>query len=182
MDRREELKRQLMITFQAELEEHLGTLNKGLLALEEGPPQEEREPLLADLFRTAHSLKGAARAESLRDIETISHQLEDVLGAIQRGELSPTPALFDALFPAVDALREAMAAHLRGESLPVQQRDQLLAELEAAARGDIETLGDAETRRQGEELAAGSHLPQTPAATERPRVRRGSFARLPGQQ
>ncbi len=158
MDRREELKRQLMITFQAELEEHLGTLNKGLLALEEGVRQEdgalqeEREPLLADLFRAAHSIKGAARAVELRDIETISHQLEDVLGAIERGELSPTPALFDALFPAVDALREVMAAHLRGESLPAQQRDQLLAELEAASRGDAETRrrGDKETQREEE--------------------------------
>jgi two-component system chemotaxis sensor kinase CheA len=145
MDRREEFKHQLMITFQAELEEHLGTLNKGLLALEEGVRQEdgafqeERQPLLAELFRAAHSLKGAARAVDLRDIATIAHRLEDVLGGIQRGEVSPTPELFDLLFPAVDALREAMAAHLRGETLPAQQRDQLLSGLEAALHGDTET-------------------------------------------
>ena len=160
MNQREEIKRQLMITFQAELEEHLSTLNKGLLALEEGPPQEEREPLLADLFRSAHSLKGAARTVDLWHIETIAHRLEDVLGAIQRGELSPelaeglspTPELFDVLFPAVDALREAMAAHLRGESLPTEQRDQLLTSLEAALRGDTVTRrsGDAVTPRRGD--------------------------------
>ncbi len=160
MNQREEIKRQLMITFQAELEEHLSTLNKGLLALEEGPPQEEREPLLADLFRSAHSLKGAARTVDLWHIETIAHRLEDVLGAIQRGELSPefakglspTPELFDVLFPAVDALREAMAAHLRGESLPTEQRDQLLTNLEAALRGDTVTprRGDAVTPRRGD--------------------------------
>ena len=147
MDPREELKRQLMVTFQAELEEHLGTLNKGLLALEEGPASEEREPLLAELFRAAHSVKGAARAVSVKDIEIIAHQLEDVLGAIQRGELSPTPELFDVLLPALDTLREAMATHLRGESLPREQRKQLLAELEAAVRGDMVTRrhGDTET-------------------------------------
>jgi two-component system chemotaxis sensor kinase CheA len=139
MSRREELKRQLMVTFHAELKEHLGTLNKGLLALEEGPPQEERKPLLADLFRAAHSLKGAARAVDLRDIENIAHRMEDVLGAVQRGELSPASDLFDLLFSAADALEEAMAAHLRGESLPTQQRNRLLVRLEAALRGDIET-------------------------------------------
>jgi len=126
-----------MITFQAELKEHLGTLNKGLLALDQGPPPEEREPLLADLFRAAHSLKGAARAVDLRDIESIAHRLEGVLGAIQRGELSPTPELFDILFPALDALPEAMAAHLRGESLPAGQRDQIPARLEATLQGEV---------------------------------------------
>jgi len=139
MNRREELKRQLMVTFHAELKEHLATLNKGLLALEEGPPQEERGPLLADLFRAAHSLKGAARAVDLRDIENIAHRMEDVLGAVQRWELSPASDLFDLLFSAADALEEAMAAHLRGESLPTQQRNRLLARLEAALCGDIET-------------------------------------------
>ena len=152
MDRREELKRQLMVTFQAELEEHLGTLNKELLALEEGPLQEERESLLADLLRSAHSVKGAARAVNLGDIETIAHGLEDVLGAIQRGELSPTPELLDAIFPALDAMQEAMAAHLRGERLPSEQRKRLLAGLEAALRGDTENRrqGDTETGRHGD--------------------------------
>lgn len=134
-DRREEIKQRLIATFQAELGEHLGTLNKSLLALEEGPSQEKRELLLAVLFRAAHSLKGAARVVELRDIETIAHRLEDVLGAIQRGDLSPTRELFNHLFPAVDALREAMAAHLRGESLPVEQRELLLAGLEAVLQG-----------------------------------------------
>jgi two-component system chemotaxis sensor kinase CheA len=174
MDRREELKRQLMVTFQAELEDHLGTLNRDLLALEEGPPQEEWEPLLADLFRAAHSLKGAARAVDLQDIETIAHRLEDVLSAIQRRDLSPPPELFDVLFRAVDSLREAMAAYLRGETLPAEQRDQLLARLEAAVRGETETFGDAVTRRRGDaetqrqgdkemEITASPRHPLTPS-------------------
>ena len=93
--------------------------------------------LLADLFRAAHSLKGAARAVDLRDIEAIAHRLEDVLGAVQRGEVAPAAELFDRLFRAVDALRESMAAHLRGESLPAEQREQLLGQLEAALKGEL---------------------------------------------
>ena len=170
MNRREELKRQLMVTFHAELKEHLGTLNKGLLALEEGPPQEEREPLLADLFRAAHSLKGAARAVDLWDIENIAHWMEDVLSAVRRGELSPTSDLFDLLFSAADALEEAMTAHLRGESLPAQQRGQLIARLEAALCGDIETatqettetVRDTETERK-KEVTLSPPPPVTPS-------------------
>ena len=136
MDEREDMKRQLMATFKAELEEHLGTLTNGLLALEKGPPEEERELLLADLFRVAHSIKGAGRAVGLMDIQSIAHRLEDVLGAIRQGELSPTPELFDLLFPALDFMREAMAAHLRGQSPPAEDHDRLLAGLEAILKGE----------------------------------------------
>jgi len=54
-----------MVTFQAELQEHLSTLNKGLLLLERNPAPDERTNLLTDIFRAAHSIKGAARAVNL---------------------------------------------------------------------------------------------------------------------
>jgi two-component system chemotaxis sensor kinase CheA len=159
MDRREEFKHQLMITFQAELEEHLGTLNKGLLALEESQSQGERELLLSELFRAAHNLKGAARAVDLRDIATIAHRLEDVLSGIQRGEVSPTPELFDLLLSALDALQEAMVAHLQGETLPAQQRDQLLSGLEAALPGEMEMVREGEIPASPPEPEPGRAAP-----------------------
>jgi two-component system chemotaxis sensor kinase CheA len=150
MGRREELKRELMTIFRAELEEHCGTLNKGLLALEEGLPEAERDALLADLMRALHSLKGAARTVKLQDIATVAHRLEDVLGAVRRAELIPTSELFDLLLPALDSLQEMADAHLRGEPLPAEKREQLLVGLEAVLRGDVETgrSGDGETGRQ----------------------------------
>jgi two-component system chemotaxis sensor kinase CheA len=168
MNRHEELKRQLMVTFQAELEEHLRVLNKGLLALEEGVSQEKQESLLADLFRAAHSLKGAARAVELRHIETIAHRLEDVLGAIQRGEVSPTPELFDLLFPSLDALQEAMAAHLRGESLPAEQYERLLTMLGEALPGDTETGRKGEVLQLFSELKPAAPSPLISPAPEAP--------------
>ncbi|MGE3968486.1 MAG: Hpt domain-containing protein, partial [Dongiaceae bacterium] len=53
----------LMQTFLGEAEEHVRALNSGLLALEK--PGEGAQPpaaILKSLFRTAHSLKGAAHA------------------------------------------------------------------------------------------------------------------------
>lgn len=169
MNRREQFQRQLMATFQAELEEHLGTLNRGLLALEEGVPPEERESLLADLFRAAHSIKGAARAVNIEDIATIAHKLEDVLGAIRRGELSPTPELFDVLFSAVDALSEAMAAHLRGESLLAEQRERILEGLEAATWGkETPRREEVEPQREGERKSRGEGEKRKEGEGERP--------------
>lgn len=140
MDRRAELHRQLMTTFQAELEDHLKVLNSSLLTLERGPMPAERDMLLAEAFRAAHSLKGAARAVEIEEIETIAHRLEDALGAIQKLETPPPQGIFDRLFPAVDALREAMAAHLRGEHLLPGQYEPVLLALTAVV--DLARPGD----------------------------------------
>ena len=110
--------KELMATFQTELQEHLSMLTKDLLSLERNPTSNERTNLLMNVFRAAHSIKGAARTVNLKDIETISHRIEDVLVRIRQGCLSSTPHLFDALLTAVDAIGNAMAAHLRGEQMP----------------------------------------------------------------
>lgn len=129
MDQHEILKNQLMATFQAELEEHLGVLNMGLLNLEAGNAADDPASLLGDMFRAAHSIKGAARAVDLWDIESLSHSLEDVFGAVVHGELSLAPEMYDVLFTVVDALRAAMAAHRAGKSLPLTRHDQLVAQI-----------------------------------------------------
>lgn len=109
--------KELMATFQAELQEHLDTLNKGLLSLEQNPAPDERSNLLTNIFRAAHSIKGGARAVNLKDIETMAHRIEDVLVKVREGSLSLTSNHFDHLLSAADAIATAMAAHLRGEQL-----------------------------------------------------------------
>jgi len=128
----ERFKQELMAAFRAELEEHLSALDRGLLAVEQGLAKEQAPPVLNELFRAAHSIKGAASAVGLGDMGAVAHGMEDVLALVRHGDLAPTPDLLDPLFAAVDVLREAMAAYLRGESLAEQQRDDILARLQAA--------------------------------------------------
>lgn len=136
----EELTRRLMATFRPELEEHLTTLNGGLLALEEGSAAEPREHIIAEIFRAAHSLKGAARGVGLRDIESIAHALESILAEVKQGTLLPVPELVDRLLPALDAMREAMALHLAGERLPSGRLRELLASLASVLGGSSQTV------------------------------------------
>ncbi len=126
-----EIKKRLMVTFEGELDEHLRTLDKGLLALDQGLPEEEVAPLLDELFRAVHSLKGASRPVELHDIENIAHRMEDVVGDIKRKELTVDTAVCDTLFAGVDALRDAMSAHLRGEMLSSDRREGVLNRLRA---------------------------------------------------
>ena len=78
----DKLLQRLMGTFLGELEEQVQSLNRDLLALEQQPGDPELE-LLTRLFRTAHSLKGAARAVGVEPIETACHQLEELLGKVR---------------------------------------------------------------------------------------------------
>jgi len=162
MNQKTEMQLKLLAVFQAELEEHVGTLTKGLLKLEESPATADRQPFLADLFRAAHSLKGAARGVGVRDVEAISHKLEDILRAIQSAELSPTPALMDEMLPALDAIQEAMRAFLLDETLPPSQLETLLERLEASRRGEV--LPEIQEIPEAENDPVGGHPPQVEAS------------------
>jgi two-component system chemotaxis sensor kinase CheA len=141
MDTNEDVKNELLTIFQSELADLLGVLNKGLLSLEKDPSGDEREQLLADLFRAAHSIKGGARAVKIKDVEKIAHRIEDVMGMIQRGELPVKPEIFDILFHSADALKEAMDAYLTGNELPRKNREKLLSDLEEIKKGAVSDGG-----------------------------------------
>ncbi len=52
----DELLRELIQTFRAEAAEHLQSLNMALLALEVRPEETQRQRLVKEAFRVAHSL------------------------------------------------------------------------------------------------------------------------------
>ena len=58
MNTSEDIERELLTAFQSELGDLLGVLNKGLLFLEKGPVGDEREQLLANLFRAPTVSRG----------------------------------------------------------------------------------------------------------------------------
>ena len=96
----------LLETFRIEAEEHFGVLSNGLLELERDPDGDHLA-LVEALFREAHSLKGAARAVELGDIESVCQAMESVFAAWKRAEIGPSTDLYDTLNEAVDALRES---------------------------------------------------------------------------
>lgn len=103
----DQLQADVRATFQVELEDHCRTLSGAFLALEKEPEPDERQRLLDTAFRSAHNIKGAARAVGLAAIEALAHRAEGVLAAARRDELELSPALFDLLYAAVDSLGSA---------------------------------------------------------------------------
>jgi two-component system, chemotaxis family, sensor kinase CheA len=101
------LTQRLMATFLGELEDHVRTLERELLALEKQPEPAARNDLFKILFRTAHSLKGAARSVGVEAIEAAGHRLEELFASGRDGRLSIDGAYFNLILPTIDDIREA---------------------------------------------------------------------------
>jgi len=100
----------LLATFRVEADEHLRALSTGLLELEKAPADGKQADIVEKIFRETHSLKGAARAVNLTEIESVCQALESVFAALKRKEIAVSPALFDLLHQAADTLNLLLAA------------------------------------------------------------------------
>ena len=98
----EDLMRELLQTFRAEAADHLQKLNLAVLGLEIRPEETKRRELVQEAFRSAHSLKGAARTVGLDAIEQISHAMESVLQKARDTESHLDSQICDALYNALD--------------------------------------------------------------------------------
>lgn len=108
-NKNDELLKKLLATFRIEADEHLQAMASGLLALEKTPPGEPQAETVETIFREAHSLKGAARAVNLMEIESVCQSLESVFAALKGKRLAVSPPLVDLLQQAVDALGGLLA-------------------------------------------------------------------------
>jgi two-component system chemotaxis sensor kinase CheA len=93
--------------------ERLQKLEAGLIHLEKHPNDQTR---LEEFLREAHTLKGDSRMLGVKDVETLTHQLEDCLAAVKRGETSLTGQLCDRLYQGLDAINKLVHEAVTGEA------------------------------------------------------------------
>lgn len=105
----EEFLKRLVAMFRVEAEEHLDLITAGLLDLEKTVAVDGQMTIVENIFREAHSLKGAARSVNMTEVEALCQSLESVFAAWKGGELDPSPELYDTLHKAVDTLRLLLA-------------------------------------------------------------------------
>jgi two-component system chemotaxis sensor kinase CheA len=171
---RDKLVQRLMATFLGELEEHLRALERDLLALDKDSGQGRTE-LLETLFRTAHSLKGAARSVTIRPIEVACHQLEEILSTLRDGVRPLTPDLVQIFFATTDALKDAAARLRANESLSGTPIEAIVPQLELAGRGATSSSTPAATARGSPAAPAAESAAGLPGAGDR-------FARVPTEK
>ena len=99
MDFLEEEIEEILNIFREESEEQIQKLNHNLLKLENSP---KNGAIISELFRDAHSLKGAARMIGLNDIQSVAHKIEDIFGMARDETLEINAQIIDTLCKAVD--------------------------------------------------------------------------------
>jgi len=128
--------------FCREAEEHLASLQSGLLVLEKNPT---RTGLLHELLRNAHTLKGSARMVGLAEISAITHIMEEQLKGMEQGSRAVDPAAIDLLLKGADAVALITSALSKGEA-PNLDVEQFIAEYQ---RGEIGRSIPEENREGG---------------------------------
>jgi two-component system chemotaxis sensor kinase CheA len=93
--------------------DHIQKIEAGLLHLEKNPLDQAK---LEQLLRETHSLKGDSRMLGVKDAETLTHQMEDILGAVKRGERVLTPQIFECLYQGLDAVRKVATEAVTGQA------------------------------------------------------------------
>ena len=164
----EQIRQQLISSFKAEQREHTRNITQGLLTLEKNPAADVRSEILAELFRAAHSLKGAARAVGMTVIESLGHGLEGLLLAAKESQLDFSPALFDLLHQAIDAVELMLVQLDKNENSPTPLSVlNLIARLEQAL-ADPQVLVDGQ--QVGQHVVADSSSQTTGVSSSSPEL------------
>ena len=135
--------------FLLESQEGLDRMERALTDLENRPGDAE---LLADIFRTVHTIKGTTGFLGFSRLEALSHAGENLLGLLRDGKLAANPDIISGLLCLMDMLRGVLrsieTAGAEGES---QEEDSaMIARLEllqhegAAAEAEPALAGSAE--------------------------------------
>jgi two-component system chemotaxis sensor kinase CheA len=90
--------REIFIT---EARELVATIERGALTLEQRPGDSEQ---LNEVFRAAHSLKGAAAVCGFLRVGELTHELETMLDMWRSGELKPDARHFSVMLRSADVL------------------------------------------------------------------------------
>lgn len=124
--------REFRAAYLAEVDEHLGAINSGLMAVEAANRNAKPSPReLRELMRLLHTIKGLSAMVGIEPIVGISHRMETVLRAADRAGGLVGDAALEALIAGTRAIESRVRAVANGEPVTEPQAA-LLGELDAA--------------------------------------------------
>lgn len=91
--------------FLEESTDHLKAMNEQLFLLEKAS---DPIKVLAEIFRSAHTLKGMAASMGFTQIANVTHVLENVLDEMRSGKIDVDSDKIDLFFEAVEQLEQAL--------------------------------------------------------------------------
>lgn len=123
---------QYMGMFLEESKEHLQTLNRCLLDLENDP---QNLGLLDEIFRSAHTIKGMSATMGFAPIAELTHEMENILDMLRKSQLVADHDIVDTLFTCIDTLEKLVESVASGTDEAPDIR-QLVGQLNRLAKGE----------------------------------------------
>ncbi|HEU5268420.1 MAG TPA: ATP-binding protein [Jatrophihabitans sp.] len=161
--------------FLSEGAENLDRLDRDLLALTRDPGSPH---LLANLFRTLHTVKGTSGCLALHRLEELAHAGETLLVRLRDRELALTPAVARLLHELVAAIRLLLARIAATGDDAGPDVGRVLAAVRAAAAERVEAER-VETERVETERVETGWVEAERSETERVETERSEAERLP---
>jgi two-component system chemotaxis sensor kinase CheA len=97
---------EIVEAFLEESRENLDQLDRDLVELEQRPAD---PALLAQIFRTVHTIKGTCGFLGYGNLEALTHSGESLLGALRAGDLDLDGPIVTAMLTLVDTIREVLS-------------------------------------------------------------------------
>lgn len=101
----------LLGEFISEASDHCQTAEQMMMELETGSDYAGK---INAIFRSFHSIKGAAGFLDLKPIMTVAHESETMLDQVRNGRLKIDSQVADTIFASIDALRKLLSATEQG--------------------------------------------------------------------
>jgi two-component system chemotaxis sensor kinase CheA len=155
-DNRGEFFDQFLDDYYAECDEHLFSIRRSLVTLEDEVDSAAVDRAILDnLFRSFHTLKGISGMVGLGAAEQLAHHLESYLRELREGTIVLSQPGFEALSAGVSLLESVINARRNDQAIP--SIDEVVARLQAVST--VSTTNKTET------TAPSEAKPETTAAT-----------------
>lgn len=150
---------ELLQDFRTESLEHMGEIEPLFIDIESLEGDEQLD-VVNQIFRAAHSVKGAAGFFGLDRIQNLAHTMENLLMRVRDGELEYHAGMTDALLEGVDKLTQLIAALPEAADLPIEEE---VARLTPLIEG--QTAGEPASVPVPPSVPVASEVAPTPPAT-----------------
>jgi two-component system, chemotaxis family, sensor kinase CheA len=153
--------------FVIESQEGLDRMERGLTDLEERP---QDTALLAEIFRSVHTIKGATGFLGFKRLEKLAHSGENLLGLLRDGKLAADGCVITVLLRLLDGLRTILKAIEADDNEGGGGDDDLIADLDRlqapaqAASGRADRAAGAPARRRARSAPPASAPEALPAS------------------
>lgn len=113
-----DIRERLLAAFQVEYQEHLEVIRKLLAEMLARADGGSGIGQLDEIFRRAHSLKGAARAVDLGPVEQLAHRLETLFARLRTGHTKFDPLVASLVMRTLDMVEDWVGAFAGGQNPP----------------------------------------------------------------